>query len=74
MMANEVLGGVLTLAVRHVSRILEYSGSRSASSLTMCSGILHPDQERVRDLSELGRNPVAPYVTDDHRTISESKL
>ena len=40
----------------------------------MCSGVRHPDQNRVRHLPRARRRAVSPHVTDDDCTIAKLEL
>src|SRR3954451_15832993 len=74
--AADVPGAVLALAVRHVSRLHQDRRPMRPGPFAMGAGILDPDHHRVRNRHRVGirRTTMAVFVTDDHGTVAEPEL
>jgi hypothetical protein len=74
LVAREVGGCVLSLAVLEVGRLHEYPGPVRSRSGAMGVHIVHTHRDRVRHLTFSRRATVMAHVADDDRAASEGEL
>src|ERR1700691_1123821 len=74
LVAGEVLGGVLPLAVREVGRLLDDASTVLAGALTVRVRIVYTHHHRVRGLARPRRSAVVADITENHRAIANAQL
>ena len=74
LVACNVLGVVLPLAVLEIGRLHEDACPVFPRPLAVGAGVLHAHCYGVGDLAGARRAAVVPYITDDHGTVADPEL
>src|SRR5690348_2829040 len=74
LVASEVLGAVLALAVLEVRGLHEDAGACGSRSLAVRASVVNAHGDGPGDLTRAGWAPVAPYVGDDDRAVADFEL